>query len=104
MTIRIKLSGGLGNQMFQFATGYSIARKYNVELSLDLKRFNQRPLHNGFELQNVFDIYSKVNFLNKPLSFKFTSIKEILNKIDKTFHTFEEPDFQYTSKILTLDR
>ena len=36
MTIRVKLTGGLGNQMFQFAAGYSIARKNNVELSLDL--------------------------------------------------------------------
>ncbi len=27
MTIKIKLSGGLGNQMFQFATGYTVAKK-----------------------------------------------------------------------------
>ena len=30
MSIRIKLSGGLGNQMFQFAAGYAVARKNNV--------------------------------------------------------------------------
>ena len=30
MTIKVKLAGGLGNQMFQFATGYSIAKKNNV--------------------------------------------------------------------------
>ena len=58
MAIKIKLTGGLGNQMFQFANGYSIAKKNNVELCLDLKSFNQRPLHNVFELQKVFDIMS----------------------------------------------
>ena len=104
MAIRIKLTGGLGNQMFQFAAGYAAARRNNVELSLDLRRFNQRPLHNGFELQNVFDIYSKVNFLYKPLSSKFINIKEILNRIDKTFHAFEEPHFQYTPKILGIPK
>ena len=31
MTIKIKLSGGLGNQMFQFATGYTVAKRNNVE-------------------------------------------------------------------------
>ena len=104
MTIRIKLTGGLGNQMFQFAAGYAAARRNNVKLSLDLRRFNRKPLHNGFELQNVFDIYSKVNFLNKTLSSKFINIKEILNKIDKTFHSFEEPHFQYTPKILSIPK
>ena len=43
MTIRIKLSGGLGNQMFQFATGFAVAKK-NVRLSLDLKYIDRRKL------------------------------------------------------------
>ena len=104
MAIKIKLTGGLGNQMFQFATGYSIAKKNNVELCLDLKSFNQRPLHNGFELQKVFDIYSKVSFLNNPLNSKFINIKEILNKIDITFYSFKEPHFHYTPKILSIPK
>jgi hypothetical protein len=104
MAIRIKLTGGLGNQMFQFAAGYAVARRNNVELSLDLRRFNRRPLHNGFELQKVFDIFSKVDFLNKPLNYKFINFKEVLNKIDKTFHSFEEPHFHYTPKILGIPK
>ena len=104
MTIRIKLSGGLGNQMFQFAMGYSIARKYNVELSLDLKRFTRRQDHNGFELQKVFDVYTKVKFLNNPLRFRFINFKEVLNKIDITYHNFNELQFQYTDKILDIPK
>ena len=102
MTIRVKLTGGLGNQMFQFAAGYSIAKKNNVRLSLDLRRFNRRQDHNGFELQKVFDIYSKVDFLNNPVNFGLINFKEILNNIDITFHNFKEPHFHYTNKILDI--
>jgi len=104
MTIRVKLTGGLGNQMFQFAAGYSIAKKNNVKLSLDLRRFNRRQDHNGFELQKVFDINSKVDFLNNPVNFGFINFKEILNNIDITFHTFKEPHFHYTHKILDIPK
>ncbi|MDC0992248.1 alpha-1,2-fucosyltransferase [Candidatus Pelagibacter sp.] len=104
MTIRIKLTGGLGNQMFQFAAGYSIAKKNNVKLSLDLRRFNRRQDHNGFELQKVFDIYSKVKFLNQPVNFRFANFKEILNNIDITFHTFNEPHFHYSNQILDIPK
>ena len=104
MTIRIKLAGGLGNQMFQFAAGYAVARKNNVELSLDLKRYNRRSDHNGFQLQNVFDIYSRVNFLDNPANFKFINFKEILNKIDISYYTFKEPHFHYTSKIFDIPK
>jgi hypothetical protein len=104
MTIRVKLTGGLGNQMFQFAAGYSVAKRNNVKLSLDLRRYNHRRDHNGFELEKVFDIYSKINFLKKPVNFGFVNFKEILNNIDITFHTFKEPHFHYTNKILDISK
>ena len=104
MTIRIKLTGGLGNQMFQFAIGFAIAKKNDVRLSLDLNYINQRQLFNGFELEKVFNIYSKVSFLNKALSFQSINFKEILNKIDVTFYNFKEPHFHYTSKILDIPK
>jgi len=104
MTIRIKLSGGLGNQMFQFATGYSVARKNDVKLSLDLRRFTRRQDHNGFELQKVFDIHSKVNFLDSSLFFYLIDIKELLHKIDITYSKFNEPHFHYTNKISNISK
>jgi hypothetical protein len=104
MTIRIKLTGGLGNQMFQFAIGFAIAKKNDVRLSLDLNYINRRQLFNGFELEKVFNIYSKVSFLNKALSFQSINFKEILNKIDVTFYNFKEPHFHYTSKILDIPK
>ena len=104
MTIKVKLTGGLGNQMFQFATGYAVAKKNNVELSLDLKRYNRRIDHNGFELQKVFDIYSKVSILNNPEKSSFTSFKEFFNKIDITYSNFKEQHFHYTYEILDVPK
>ncbi len=104
MTIRIKLSGGLGNQMFQFAIGYSVARRNNVKLSLDLKRYTRRQDHNGFELQKVFDIYAKVKFLENPSFFRLINFKEIINKIDITYTKFNEPHYHYTNKILNIPK
>lgn len=102
MSIKIKLTGGLGNQMFQFATGYCIAKKKNVELFLDLSWFNRRTIHNGFELNNVFDIFSKISFLNNDFNFKKFKFKEFLNKIDMSYHIFNEPSFNYSAEITKL--
>ena len=104
MTIKIKLSGGLGNQMFQFATGYALAKKNNVRLSLDLKYINKRQLFNGFELENVFNIYSKISFLNKQFNFKSLNFAEILNIFDKSFYNFKEPHFHYSQNISNLPK
>ena len=104
MTIKIKLSGGLGNQMFQFATGYSVAKKNNVRLTLDLKYINKRQLFNGFELENVFNIYSKISFLNKQLNYKSFNFSVILNIFEKSFYNFNEPHYHYSKKILDLPK
>ncbi len=37
-----KLSGGLGNQMFQYAAGYSFAKRNRVDLALDLSGYYQQ--------------------------------------------------------------
>ena len=102
MSIKLKLTGALGNQMFQFAAGYCAAKKRNTELNLDLSWFNRRNLHNGFELDNVFNIYSQIDFLNRPLSFKKFNLKDFFIKIDRSYETFDEPHFQYTSKITKI--
>ena len=104
MTIKIKLSGGLGNQMFQFATGYAVAKKNKVRLSLDLKYINKRQLFNGFELENVFNIYSKISFLNKQLNYKSFNFSVILNIFEKSFYNFNEPHYHYSKKILDLPK
>jgi hypothetical protein len=54
-----KLIGGLGNQMFQYAAGRSLAIKHNERLKLDTRDFRNYGLHNGYEL-NLFQIEADV--------------------------------------------
>ena len=45
-----------------------------------------------------------MNFLNNPVNFGFSNFKEILNNINITFHTFNEPHFHYSNKILDIPK
>lgn len=50
--IVVKLIGGLGNQMFQYAFGLSLAKKNNTELKLDMTSYDTNP-HRVFELDKL---------------------------------------------------
>jgi hypothetical protein len=39
----VRLNGGLGNQLFQYATGRAIAQRHNVPLKLDTSGFERNP-------------------------------------------------------------
>lgn len=54
-----KIAGGLGNQIFQYAAGRSLAIANNCELKLDLSWFELFKLHNGYEL-NRFAIKAEI--------------------------------------------
>lgn len=54
-----RLIGGLGNQMFQYAAGRSLAVKNDCALMLDISGFENYSLHNGYEL-NTFNIQAGV--------------------------------------------
>lgn len=57
--IILHLSGGLGNQMFQYAFGRATARRLDAELVFDLSNATLQ-IHNGFELDRVFNIEGRV--------------------------------------------
>ena len=48
--IIIKIKGGLGNQLFQYAVGRAVALHYKSTLKLDLTIFETYKLHNGYRL------------------------------------------------------
>jgi hypothetical protein len=49
--IIVKLMGGLGNQMFQFAFGKYLSLKHNNELALDLSAFKNIRENDGFTIR-----------------------------------------------------
>src|SRR3546814_20232070 len=51
----VKFLGGLGNQMFQYAF-YMYLKQHFRKVKADLTGFTSYPLHNGFELDQVFGI------------------------------------------------
>lgn len=57
--IIIKLMGGMGNQMFQYAFARYLSIKYKTELKLDLSYLNERPKKGNRVIRNYdLDIFS----------------------------------------------
>ena len=55
-------SGGLGNQMFQYAF-YRRLQLDGKSVTLDISGFNDYGLHNGFELDKIFPV--KINLADE---------------------------------------
>lgn len=58
--IIVRLLGGLGNQMFQYALGRSLALKNNTELKLDITAFEVYKLHK-YSLGEAFGANIKIS-------------------------------------------
>ncbi|GHV54448.1 alpha-1,2-fucosyltransferase [Bacteroidia bacterium] len=53
----VKILGGLGNQMFQYAFYLSLQQRFPEEIiKIDCTLFNGYPLHNGLEINRLFNI------------------------------------------------
>lgn len=58
MGVMVRLMGGMGNQMFQFAAGYSIAKRCNVPLFLDDSFYlNQSQMPNVTPRDYMLDLF-----------------------------------------------
>lgn len=51
--IVVKLMGGIGNQMFQYAFGRRLALKHNVELKLDLSEISNDKLNGNYSVRDL---------------------------------------------------
>lgn len=77
------ISGGLGNQMFQYAFYKYLSIKNNTKL--DLSYFLYNKVHNGYELEKIFSIKEEEEniFYNKSIleeNYLFKIIYELLKK------------------------
>lgn len=105
--IIIRVVGGIGNQMFQYALGCALSVKLTVPFKLDISCFDSHKIHNGFELDKVFncevDIATKKD-INKILEWqsssfimKFTSIP-FFSKLRKSSFVIE-PHYHFWNGI-----
>jgi hypothetical protein len=53
----IKIKGGLGNQMLQYACYLALKQRYpQMKIAADVSFYNISPVHNGLELERVFPV------------------------------------------------
>lgn len=92
--ITVRLWGGLGNQMFQYAFGYAMAKKRSTELYLDTyffssnyqknNRYSSQKLH---LLEFPLDYKAQVN-TNGEIKFAAFLQKQSINRLCKVLPSF----------------
>jgi hypothetical protein len=88
MKVVVKLMGGMGNQMFQYAFGKRISLQTGRELILDLSFLNRRDLGSNFTYRNYdLDIFN-------------LSEHKIVNNFEETYDLIVD-NFDFKSKDLT---
>jgi hypothetical protein len=105
----VNINGGLGNQMFQYAMGYSLAHDKNMVLKLDISWFNNmgNATPRNFELK-IFDknieyaenvVINQKNFVVRKLKLNRLWDKFIKPKYD----IINEPYFHYWKEFNNID-
>ena len=64
-----KITGGLGNQMFQYAVGRAASLVHNVPLKLDITYYDKFQSHNGFRL-NAFALHCITSSADEVIELK----------------------------------
>ena len=103
----VKLSGGLGNQMFQFVFGQHLAKKFNVEVKYELSYFEKpKTVENvtqwGYELEKFEldipiienDFFNKLQELNRTNKIKFLIYKTLFD-IKNSYLVVTESSFEF---------
>ena len=95
----VKISGGLGNQMFQYAAGRAFALRHGAQLKLDTS-FYGRKRHRRFEL-DAFPIEAEVAHTAKVGRF-FSETRRLRDKLRSSKQVYREPHFHFDDNFRTL--
>jgi len=105
--IIVNLSGGLGNQMFQYALGRNISLKLNTELKFDLSYTRRGELSNyGLHVFNIVEaFFDKEEFCKDNCDFKYTENalifkSEFLPMVSASYSYIKEKNFRFDNDIL----
>lgn len=100
-----RITGGLGNQMFQYAAGLALASRHQAPLILDISGYEEYPLRT-FDLPEVFDIEPEIATLKILQSFLPEKQNRLYRKLHPAPHggktTFREPHFHVTEQFHSL--
>lgn len=105
--IIIKIKGGLGNQMFQYAFGWILAKKYNEDLLLDTSVYGEKKINGiakrefGLEIFNNDYLFASETDINSFLELSW--IQQIRKKIGLNFRKiYNDRVFEYNPNALQL--
>ena len=103
----VRMQGGLGNQLFQYATGRALACRLDVPLILDLNWYNVKNHVNCKFILDRFKI-DNLSFTNSKI--KSRTLQSILYKISSklsclglTIPVLSDKTFEFNSKLLTIN-
>lgn len=94
--MRIIASGGIGNQMFQYAVYIALKNK-RKQVKFDISLYNFMQMHNGFELNSVF--YIDENFYSNDSKF-YKFLLRVINKFKFRYFVFVD-NGGFTNKIFS---
>ena len=104
--IIIKCVGGLGNQMFLYALYKNFIKK-NIEVYFDINDYKNYNLHNGYELDSIFNLkikYAENEDVERLKVNKKQYIKKFIRRInpDLISHKILHP-YLYNEEIFSLN-
>lgn len=99
--IVVNLTGGLGNQMFQFAFGYSAAKSSETSLHLDIRSYNSH-VERIFQLKSVFDIDSPL--YDGAIPYPRAWWKRLLRPDLHNLAYIKEPHFHFSEDLKIQDQ
>jgi hypothetical protein len=100
MSIYLKISGGLGNQIFQYAAGRSLAKLYSCPLIIDTTWYKNIPAESTRRDILINQLNIKASFIDSNNDLKFLFDQHSFNWIQHIFHKkiFRE------RKLFTFDK
>lgn len=111
--IRVRLRGGLGNQMFEYAFGNSTAKQLNTTLDLDLSwLLDKRKADVSFFRDYALDVFSmKPDFAIRPNVLEFIYKLPVKNigqflrdQAESGFDLYQERHFHVDSELINSPR
>lgn len=86
----VRLQGGLGNQLFQYATGYAVASKHNMDLLVDASAYpdlnNRVYALSSFLISGKLTTHSNISLLKRFSRFIFIRTNSRQTLTEKHFH------------------
>jgi hypothetical protein len=104
--IIVRIIGGLGNQMFQYALYRSLKEK-GREVKMDLSGFANYGLHNGYELSSIFEVKESIASEHE-IKMLSDSSEDFFNKAKRKLmgrkkSHFIQQEFRFLPQVIELE-